>query len=140
MRRKTLLLGLLPLLALGCGSASVPKPVVLRTQTVEPGAAYQAALATVQAQGYPIVAEDQSSSYLRVRAHAAPNEYIAIRALPGVIDIYVEQPNGLPQETPASADLRRQMKRIARGIARRTPVLEGPAGTTELPILEPPLP
>ncbi len=142
MTLRGLLLGILPI-AIACTSGSLPTPVVLRTRSAEPQVGYEAARAAVRAQGYPVVVDDPNRSYLQVRTKTG-NDYIGIQALPGVVDIFVQGPDGRPLATRIPADVRRQMERIARGIGRRTPLLSGtplPSGMEAEPlILEPPLP
>jgi hypothetical protein len=144
------------LLSLGCGSNALTRPVVLRLDTTEPGDGYRAALATVQEQGYPIVVEDQRHFYLQVRARpetmtrAAVGQsaddhgairYIGIQAMPGVVDIFLEGPDGRPLTPREAPGFGVQMKQLAHGIGGRAHPSNGASSSQpELPIMEPPLP
>ena len=127
MPRPTLLLALVTVLA--C-SSQLGNPVVADTGTAEARDGYEAALATVESQGYLVAAKDQPRHHLRViakptSAGESSVAYFDIQAMPGAVGIFVETPGRRAPEEPEARELRRQMEQLAWGIGGRARILGG---------------
>jgi hypothetical protein len=141
MPRLPCLLALLTLL--GCASSRLGNPVVADTGTAEAQDGYEAALATLESQGYLIAAKDQPRHHLRVLAkptsagepHAT---YFDIQAMPGAVGIFVETPHRRAPAEAESRELRRQMEQLAWGIGGRARILGGELSPPMEPSPDPP--
>ncbi len=126
MVRLWLLLALLAVL--GCAS-QLGNPVVADTGAAESWDGYEAALATVESQGYRITINERQRHHLRVQAKPTSAgessvAYFDIQALPGVVGIFVETPGRRAPEKEAR-ELRHQMEQLAWGIGARARILGG---------------
>jgi len=115
----------------GCGGSTLANPVVVNTGSADPPDGYQAALATTQADSYPIVVSDEPHSFLRVNAKSVPvggpcaASTFDIKAWPGSVDIYL---NPAPNCVLTQADtetLHREGLNLAWGISQRARMLAG---------------
>ena len=136
----------------GCGAESLPNPVVVQTDAADAWDGYEAALATSQSQGYPIVVNDRHHFSLLVQAEpsrakqtadeqATSEAYFGIQALPGgPVEIFVEEPAGHAVDQVEARTLRRQMEQLAWGIGQRAQILGGePSSAAYSPAPLPPV-
>jgi len=121
---------LLALLAvLGC-SSQLGNPVVADTGTAESRDGYEAALATVESQGYLVADQDRQRHHLRVLAKPTSAgqsnaTYFDIQAMPGAVGIFVDTPGRRAPEEAEARELRHQMEQLAWGIGGRARILGG---------------
>jgi hypothetical protein len=114
---------------LGC-SSQLGNPVVADTGAAEARDGYEAALATVESQGYNVAVNDRQRHHLRVvakptTAGASSVAYFDIQALPGAVGIFVQTPGRHEPEQAEARELRRQMEQLAWGIGGRARILGG---------------
>jgi hypothetical protein len=140
MPRLPLLLVLLTVL--GCASG-LGNPVVADTGTAEARDGYEAALATVESQGYLVAINDRRRHHLRVLAKPTSAgessvAYFDIQAMPGAVGIFVETPGRRGPREAEARELRHQMEQLAWRIGGRARILGGELSSpsrTGLPVM-----
>jgi hypothetical protein len=148
MNRATLLV-LTAGFAAGCGAEALTSPVIVRMENAQARDEYEAALATSESQGYAVVVSDPDHHALLLKAKPAGGKraaddsretgeaYLGVQALPGTVEIFVEQPAGHRMDPVEARVLGRQMEQLAGEIGQRTLIIGDPSPGTYAP---PPLP
>ncbi len=123
---------------LGCGNIPLTEPVTAITGSATPIDGYEAALATAEANGYPVVMRDPSHSFLRVQTRSVsglPSKYSVyfdIKSWRGSVDVLVRVPPGLALAESQIHDLLGERKELAWAISKRARMLAGePFGDVE---------
>lgn len=129
------------LTVLGCGHAALSDPVVANTGTARSTDGFEAALATAEAEAYPIIVNDRVHAYLRLAAKTKNEQgnngacYFEIKAWSGSVDVYAKAPAGRSLADSQAKQLRQEGVQLAWAISKRARMLAGePLG----PIASPP--
>ena len=132
-----MILGLLVTMA-GCGSTAIGEPVTASTGSAISSDGYDAALATAEADGYPVVMKDPSHSFLRLRARAlnGPDSETSVtfdvKAWKGSVDVLVKVPPGLRLAESQIRQIHSERKELAWAISKRARMIAGePFGDVE---------
>ncbi len=121
-----LLVWLLP----GCTGANLGNPVLADTGAAEARDGYEAALATLESQGYLVAVKDPERRFLRILAKPVPGAsptgtYFDLQAMPGAVGIYLLLPQATAPLPAIVRQYRRQMEQLAWGIGGRARIMGG---------------
>jgi len=124
----------------GCHGSNVANPLVANTGRALSPDGYQAALATADADGYPIIVKDEPGAFLRIATKSAGTlgpcaaSMFDIKAWHGSVDVYLNlPPNCVLSESNLKA-LNHEGLNLAWGISQRARMLAGePLGPAASP-------
>ena len=122
-----------------CASAATRNPVVANTGIAKSDEGYEAALATAEAEGYPVIVKDKAHAYLRVASKSQASEgqcvgcYFEIKAWPGCVDVGYKSSTGRDLTGPEAKQLHQEGTQLAWAISTRARLLAGvPLGPTNV--------